>query len=87
MDAGGFLAGNAASALALLDRFDTVFDVLKPTAQGGYIADSEVDSLIAERADAKKRRDFARADQIRQQLLEEGIVIEDTKAGVRWKRK
>ena len=87
MDAGGFLAGNAAAALALLDRFDTVFDVLKPTAQGGYIADSEVDSLIAERADAKKRRDFARADQIREQLLEEGIVIEDTKAGVRWKRK
>ena len=87
MDAGEFLAGNAAGALELLARFDAVFDVLKPTVQSGYMADSEVESMIAARADAKKRRDFARADQIREQLLEQGIIIEDTKAGVRWKRK
>jgi cysteinyl-tRNA synthetase len=49
--------------------------------------DSEVESMIAERAQAKKQRNFARADQIREQLLEQGIVLEDTKAGVRWKRK
>jgi cysteinyl-tRNA synthetase len=46
-----------------------------------------VDALVAQRTDAKKARDFARADQIRGQLLEAGIILEDTKSGVRWKRK
>ena len=87
MDAGGFRADNAGPALALLSAFDAVFDVLQPTTQSGYLADSEIASMIAERTAAKKRRDFARADQIREQLLAEGVVIEDTKAGVRWKRK
>jgi cysteinyl-tRNA synthetase len=87
MDAGGFRAGNAAPALAFLALFDSVFDVLTPAVQTGEIADSEVESLIAERVAAKKARDFARADQIRGQLLNQGIILEDTKAGVRWKRK
>ena len=36
---------------------------------------------------AKQARDFARADQVRAQLLEQGIILEDTKSGTRWKRK
>ncbi len=87
MDAGEFRAGNVAGALEFLESFNQVFDVLAPTVQSGVMADSEVESMIAERAAAKKRRDFARADQIRQQLLEQGIILEDTKGGVRWKRK
>jgi cysteinyl-tRNA synthetase len=87
MNAGEFRAANAAAALDLLARFDAIFDVLAPTTQTNAILDSEVDSLIAERAAAKKARNFARADQIREQLLEQGIVLEDTKSGVRWKRK
>jgi cysteinyl-tRNA synthetase len=51
------------------------------------ISDKEVDDLIAERNNAKKSRDFARADAIRKQLTEAGIVVEDTKDGIRWKRK
>ena len=43
--------------------------------------------LLAERTLAKKQRNFARADQIRNDLAEKGIVIEDSKDGVRWKRK
>jgi cysteinyl-tRNA synthetase len=46
-----------------------------------------VDALIEERSAAKKAKDFARADQIRKELLDQGVVLEDTKAGVRWKRK
>jgi cysteinyl-tRNA synthetase len=51
------------------------------------ISDKEVDDLIAERTNAKKSRDFARADAIRKQLTEAGIAVEDTKDGIRWKRK
>ncbi|HKE28737.1 MAG TPA: cysteine--tRNA ligase [Bryobacteraceae bacterium] len=87
MDADEFRAGNAAGALELLDRFDAIFDVLSPTADKGAASDEEIEKLIAERTAAKKARDFARADAIRQQLLDMGIVLEDTKAGVRWKRK
>ncbi|HXB21168.1 MAG TPA: cysteine--tRNA ligase [Candidatus Solibacter sp.] len=51
------------------------------------ITDAEVERLMAERAAAKKARDFARADAIRAQLSEAGILVEDTKDGIRWKRK
>ncbi|HUK16259.1 MAG TPA: cysteine--tRNA ligase [Bryobacteraceae bacterium] len=87
MDAGEFRAGDAGPALDLLARFDAVFDVLKPAAGASDMADEEIDRLIAERTAAKKARDFARADQIRGRLMAGGVVLEDTKAGVRWKRK
>ncbi|NZA25138.1 cysteine--tRNA ligase [Luteimonas sp. SJ-92] len=48
--------------------------------------DARIQSLIDERAAAKKRRDFARADAIRGQLAAEGVLLEDTPDGVRWKR-
>ncbi|WP_263411208.1 cysteine--tRNA ligase [Terriglobus tenax] len=51
------------------------------------LSDEDVDKLVAERTLAKKQRNFARADAIRNELLEKGIVIEDSKDGVRWKRK
>jgi len=86
MDAGEFRAGDVPSALQLLDLFDSVFNVLQSATAGG-VSDEKVESLIAERTAAKKGRDFARADAIRDQLLEQGIILEDTKAGVRWKRK
>jgi cysteinyl-tRNA synthetase len=87
MDAGQFKGGNAAGALDLLARFDAIFDVLNPTEKSGGISDPEVDRLIAERTQAKKTKDFARADEIRKQLTDAGIILEDTKDGVRWKRK
>jgi cysteinyl-tRNA synthetase len=46
-----------------------------------------IEALVAERTQAKKQRNFARADQIRNELAEKGVVIEDSKDGVRWKRK
>ncbi len=51
------------------------------------LTDDAINALLAERDQAKKRRDFARADQIRKELTEKGILIEDSKDGVRWKRK
>ena len=87
MDTGEFRSGNVAGALEFLGRFDSIFDVLRPTGKAGHTPDSEVESLVAERTAAKKARNFAAADRIREQLLGQGIVLEDTKSGVRWKRK
>jgi cysteinyl-tRNA synthetase len=51
------------------------------------LSDEQIDALVAERTEAKKARNFARADAIRVELAAKGIVIEDSKDGVRWKRK
>ena len=75
------------AALEFLRLFDSVFDVLRPTTQSSGLSDAEVESMVAERSAAKKAKDFARSDLIRTQLLEQGIILEDTKSGVRWKRK
>jgi cysteinyl-tRNA synthetase len=86
MDAGDFRTGNVAGALAFLDRFDSIFDVLRPSSTAGGLDDAAIDALVGERKAAKKSRDFARADQIRKDLAAQGIILEDTKEGVRWKR-
>mgnify|MGYP000880416799 CR=1 FL=1 len=48
--------------------------------------DAEIDSLIEERQEARRQKDFARADRIRDDLLARGIVLEDTREGVKWHR-
>ena len=87
MDAGDFGDTNAIAARAFLDRFDRIFDVLRPSTQQGSLSDAEVEARITARAQAKKARSFAEADRIRDELLAQGIILEDTKDGVRWKRK
>ena len=51
------------------------------------ILDEEIERLIEERQEARRNRDFARSDAIRDELATQGIILEDTKEGVRWKRK
>ncbi|WP_217597425.1 cysteine--tRNA ligase [Cohnella sp. GbtcB17] len=91
-DANNYLKRDAACAadihayLELIAEFDKVLGLLPPEA-GAELLDAEVDSLIAERADARKRRDFARADEIRDLLADKGIILEDTAQGMRWRRK
>jgi cysteinyl-tRNA synthetase len=76
---------NKRELLALLDRFNTVLNIFEDEQQ--VMLDVEIQSLIDERQEARRRRDFARADEIRDQLVERGITLEDTKDGVRWKRR
>jgi len=78
-------AENQQELLALIDRFDTVLNIFGK--QQREMLDSEVQSLIDERQEARRRRDFGRADEIRDDLASRGIILEDTKDGVRWKRK
>jgi cysteinyl-tRNA synthetase len=56
-------------------------------ARSAQMSDERVEALMAERQQARKNRDFARSDEIRDQLAAAGIVVEDAKDGVRWKRK
>ena len=48
--------------------------------------DADIEALIEERQAARKEKNFARADEIREELLEKGIILEDTREGVKWKR-
>ncbi len=50
------------------------------------ILDKEIEALIEERQEARKAKNFARADEIRDELLEKGIILKDTREGVKWKR-
>ena len=70
--------------LAVIDRIDTVLNIFGEHQR--EMLDSEIQSLIDERQEARHRRDFARADQIRDDLANRGIILEDTKDGVRWKK-
>ena len=48
--------------------------------------DGDIEALIAERQAARKEKNFKRADEIRDELLAKGIILEDTREGVKWKR-
>ena len=76
---------NQRELLALVKRFDSVLNIF---GEGEHeLLDTEIQALIDERLEARRHRDFARADEIRDELLQRGIILEDTKDGVRWKRK
>ena len=101
MDNGGFRVDNISEAKAVLDLFDSIFDVLTvPLSVSGAdampgmkdtvevslrVSEEEIGRLIAERVEARKSRDFARSDEIRDELKERGVILEDTREGTRWK--
>jgi cysteinyl-tRNA synthetase len=76
---------NQQELLALIHRVDSVLNIFGK--QEREMLDSEIQALIDERQEARRRRDFARGDEIRDELASRGIILEDTKDGVRWKRK
>jgi cysteinyl-tRNA synthetase len=99
IDRGAFLQQDAMRALAAMETFDGVLALLADddddklaklgfTPRKPRMSAEQVDALVEERNAAKRRRDFQRADAIRQQLLDSGIILEDAKDGtVRWKYK
>jgi cysteinyl-tRNA synthetase len=74
-------------ALAWAEQAGRLADVAPELLARQSLTDEAVDALVAERTAAKKHRNFARADQIRKELAEKGVLVEDSKDGVRWKRK
>ena len=72
---------------AFIETFDVLSDVLGiKLAVEAELLDEEIEALIEERNNARKNRDFKRADEIRDQLLGMNIILEDTRQGTRWKR-
>ncbi|MBE6171925.1 MAG: cysteine--tRNA ligase, partial [Enterococcus faecium] len=68
---------------ALFTQWLSIFGILFTTAE---MLDEEIEQLIEERTQARKNRDFARSDEIRDQLKEKGILLDDTPQGTRWRR-
>jgi cysteinyl-tRNA synthetase len=87
----GLTVGLGTAALdAAADAFGTFGDILglfRATGQDAALTDGLVDLLISLREDARKRKDFATADRVRDALSALGIALEDTRDGVRWKRR
>ena len=82
---GTLRADNKREVMAAIERVDSVLNVFgQPQRE---MLDEEIQKLINERQEARHRRDFERGDEIRDELAGRGIVLEDTKDGVRWKRK
>jgi cysteinyl-tRNA synthetase len=69
-----------------LTEFETLFAVLGLTLQEEVLLDEEIEKLIEKRNEARKNRDFALADKIRDELKAKNIILEDTPQGTRWKR-
>ncbi len=76
-----------AFADALRGKIQSLCDILGIiTEKKAELLDADIEQLIEERQAARKAKNFARADEIRNELLEKGIVLEDTREGVKWKR-
>jgi cysteinyl-tRNA synthetase len=88
---GELVHGDRARVVIALADVDRVLGVLDASAWRGETAeegldDVEIERLIEERAAARRARDFAEADRIRDELTSQGVVLEDTAQGTRWKR-
>lgn len=74
----------AKKCLNEFNELTSVLNVVNKTNDD--MVDEEIENLIQQRVDAKKNKDFQLADDIRQQLLDKGIILEDTRQGTKWKR-
>jgi cysteinyl-tRNA synthetase len=74
-------------ALEWAEREGRMSEVAPELIAAQSLSDAAIEALVAERTAAKKARNFARADQIRNELADKGVILEDSKDGVRWKRK
>ena len=80
-------SSSKAFADALREKIQSLCDILGIiTEKKAELLDADIEQLIEERQAARKAKNFARADEIRNELLEKGIVLEDTREGVKWKR-
>ena len=83
---GKILEDDRKQIFELFQKVDERLGIM-PSMEDLVQGDAEIESLIAQRNEARKNRDFAASDRIRDQLLDRGVMIEDTREGTRWRRK
>lgn len=79
-------ASGAGIAVRLVRDLDRVLGILTPEGAREELLDADIDRMVQEREEARKNKDFATSDRLRDELKEKGIVLEDTPQGLRWKR-
>ncbi len=84
LDAGRITPADAEGLKAAMTKIDPVLDIYPKRDE---VLDSEIEAMIAARNAARKARNFAESDRIRDAIVAKGILLEDTPAGVRWRRK
>jgi cysteinyl-tRNA synthetase len=84
LDAGRITPADAEGIRTTLQKIDPVLDIFPKRDE---VLDSEIESMIAARNAARKARDFAESDRIRDAIIAKGILLEDTPGGTRWRRK
>ena len=90
IDAGQVGAGDVPAIRQAFDEFDHVLGILslrRAEDEQPPVPVEEIERLIEERHAARRRRDFAAADRVRDDLAARGVLLEDSAAGTRWKRK
>jgi cysteinyl-tRNA synthetase len=99
IDKGEFRQQDAPRVLTAMKKFDEIFAIIEDNdatklhalgfgSSGEEMVAEQIDTLVAERQEARKQRNFSRADEIRKELAERGILLEDTRdGGIRWKKK
>jgi cysteinyl-tRNA synthetase len=89
LDSRKLMADDRARILEWLDVVNDRLAIIPSAVPTDSVADAdvaEIERLVAERNEARRNRDFARSDRIRQELTDRGVIIEDTREGVRWRR-
>jgi cysteinyl-tRNA synthetase len=99
IDRGEFRQQDAPHVLAAMKKFEEIFAVVEDNdaaklralgfgSSGEEMTAEQIDAVVAERQEARKQRNFKRADEIRKELADRGILLEDTRdGGIRWKKK
>lgn len=83
--ANGLTEEERSAVLDAIGKFDAVLGIFG--REDSELLDEDIEALIAERQEARRHRNFARSDEIRDELAAKGITLEDTKDGMRWRRK
>jgi cysteinyl-tRNA synthetase len=90
IDAGTLGSADVDLIRAVFRHFDDVLGVVSLRAredQQSGLSEAEIERRMAERQEARRRRDFAASDRIRDELAAQGVLVEDGPQGTRWKRK
>jgi cysteinyl-tRNA synthetase len=87
MTAGNLHDGNRSEILEWFDVVDSRLAIIPSSSTDSAVEDKEIEALVAKRVEARRDRNFSESDRIRQKLTDLGVIVEDTREGMKWRRK